>query len=171
MHANIPWQIECIPSTNTCIHPCRVYSEQRDVCVFLSAWVAEILQQKCQVHDIALGKYCLQPHFMIQELPGGVPYTTPGGDPYTTPKAPLEKDWINSRRHPLPVEGSSTNGEHYNNERSTSKNTHSVWRTPQVECGTVWEKVVGMMEMTKLEGSLDHCYWHKPGLYQYVVVC
>ncbi len=57
-----------------------MFSEQTDICLFLSSWILEVIRKRSSPHDIPVGKHCLQPHYFIQH--------NPPGDPYATPKAP-----------------------------------------------------------------------------------
>lgn len=47
----------------------RVYEEQRDVCVFLSHWVLEVVRRRCHLADLPVGRFCLPPLTDIQEHP------------------------------------------------------------------------------------------------------
>lgn len=81
-----------------------MHNEQVDVVVFLSGWVTEVVERRSRVHDVPVGKYCLHPHFMIQQqqMPGD-PYTTPQRslpslDDTAGPRREIEMAWVNSRK-------------------------------------------------------------------------
>ena len=42
----------------------RVYETQQGVVLFQSSWIMDVIQRRCQVHDIVGGQHLLCPHYL-----------------------------------------------------------------------------------------------------------